>query len=487
MIDPAVIDPEKLDAAIDLDTHVILVPRSPELDGPAAVAEVATFFGNRGWWPGVDGTITDCWLVTAGGEMVAGDPPPDPVHAAIGAGFRCIGAEHPGVGFRHLDLPGSTTSPEAAAAILSALHTGGESELALRNGGLHAKRIVESHAPDGGAEPGSPDHVLVIGGTGNVGLEFCEHFARRGAGQITLVSRSGETAVVAERLRRIRSASPSRIRVATCDVGDQAAVSRLAREHHETPIDLIIHAAVEYSGIELPDISTEKVDRALRAKVIGIWQVLGAFPRTGDCRVVLCSSIAATVGGRGLIVYAAANRMLDAMAHHLRAEGLDCVSVQWGQWAVTFDPDAAGTAQLAVTGLLPMSPADALALGMGPLHGNAGVVAFDPDRARSVLETCGRGSLLSQLNSPETQAPIAPVPGTDRDLPRRLTALLARAIGVDRPETIDTQVPMVAIGLDSLQALELRRRIKVEFDHDLQVSDLLGGASLADVVTRLQG
>ena len=44
---------------------------------------------------------------------------------------------------------------------------------------------------------------------------------------------------------------------------------------------------------------------------------------------------------------------------------------------------------------------------------------------------------------------------------------------------------MVAIGLDSLQALELRRRVKIEFNHDLEVSDLLGGASIADVLTKL--
>ena len=32
---------------------------------------------------------------------------------------------------------------------------------------------------------------------------------------------------------------------------------------------------------------------------------------------------------------------------------------------------------------------------------------------------------------------------------------------------------------------ELRRRVKIEFNHDLEVSDLLGGASIADVVTQL--
>jgi mycobactin polyketide synthetase MbtD len=475
-----VIDIENRDSKSDLDTYVILVPQSPKLDDSAAALEVAKFFGNRDWWPEVDEPITDCWLVTVGGEMIADDAPPDLVHAAASAGFRCVGAEHPGVRFRHLDLDGESASPEAAVAILAALHTADESELALRSGGVYAKRVVEISAADSDSSP--LEHVLIVGGTGSLGLEFCDHFARRDVRRITLVSRSGETAAVADRLQQIRSATSAQIHVSRCDVGDQAAVSRLAQEHQDAPAELIIHAAVEYSGIELADITAEKVDHALRAKVVGIWRLLGTFPRTDNCRVVLCSSIAATVGGRGLIVYAAANRMLDAMAHRLRAEGLDCVSVQWGQWTVTFDPDAAGTAKLSVTGLLPMSPNDAIALGMSRLRRNAVVAAFELDRARSVLETCGRGSLLSQLGPPGVEAPA---PAADTGLRPRLMTLLAGAIGVDRVDTIDTDAPMVAIGLDSLQALELRRRVKIEFNHDLDVSDLLGGASIADVLAQL--
>jgi mycobactin polyketide synthetase MbtD len=484
-----VIDLENPETRDDLDTHVILLPASPELglelDGAATAAEVAAFFGNRTWWPGVDGAITDCWLVTVGGEVVTDDAPPDPVHAAASAGFRCVGAEHPGVRFRHLDLDAGSASPESAVTILRSLHTAGESELALRNGGLYAKRIIEDDSPPAetaDANETPPEHALIIGGTGKLGLEFCEHLARRGARQITLVSRSGETPAVADRLHQIRADTSTRIRVSQCDVGDQAAVSELAREHHDAPADLIIHAAVEYSGAELSDITGEKVDQALRAKVAGISRVLSAFPRTDRCRVVLCSSIAATVGGRGLIVYAAANRMLDAMAHRLRAQGVDCVSVQWGQWTVTFDPDAAGTAQLAVTGLLPMSTGDALELGMRTLGGNRGIVALELERARSVLETCGRGSLLSELSLPDVKTTV---PVDEADLPQRLMKLLAQAIGVEHAETIDTEVPMVAIGLDSLQALELRRRVKIEFNHDLEVSDLLGGASIADVLAQL--
>jgi mycobactin polyketide synthetase MbtD len=218
--------------------------------------------------------------------------------------------------------------------------------------------------------------------------------------------------------------------------------------------------------------------------------VLQTYPRTDNCRVVLCSSARATIGGRGQVVYAAANRMLDAMAHRLRAEGLDCVSVQWGQWTVHFDLDATSTAQLDAIGVIPMKPADALALGTKRFHQNAIILAYDFDRARPMLEAYGYGPLISQLAKPplRTSSPsVEPKRPVKSDVSRRLLGLLATAIGEDRAENIDTALPMVAIGLDSLQALELRRRVKIEFGHDLEVSDLLGGATIADVMAKLGG
>lgn len=66
-----------------------------------------------------------------------------------------------------------------------------------------------------------------------------------------------------------------------------------------------------------------------------------------------------------------------------------------------------------------------------------------------------------------------------------MVSLLAQAIGADSADTIDIAVPMVAIGLDSLQALEFRRRVKAELNRDLEVADLLGGATIAELLAKL--
>ncbi len=156
--------------------------------------------------------------------------------------------------------------------------------------------------------------------------------------------------------------------------------------------------------MELADLTEAKLDSALRGKVVGISHVLDAIAIADDCRVLMCSSMASVLGGRGKIVYAAANRMLDAHARQLRAEGHDCVAIQWGQWAVYEGQDSSDIANLAGVGYLPMRSTDAITLGLSGLPGNVAIAAFDWDRASAVFGTMGYGPTLSQLVSSPTDS-----------------------------------------------------------------------------------
>lgn len=493
-----VFDPDRPESVGDHNAIVILLPELPDMDGPTALRAVAEFYESR-WLPAIDSSVTDCWLLTVGGESaVAADAAPHLFHGAISAGFRCIGMEYIGTAFRHLDLGAHDAAPAQGAAIVRALHTKDEPQLALRADGLYAKRLELDQESAVDVLSDELDHVVIVGGTGTLGLKFGAHFAERGARRITLLSRSGETDAMAARLRAIREIGDAEVAVVACDISHEAAVRRFADAHTDRPVSLLVHAAVNYVGAELADITAEKVWEMGGSKIVGTQQLLGALPMTQDCRIIICSSAAATFGGRGQILYATVNRMLDVLAQRLRAAGTNAVAVQWGIWDLEGPLHAVGLDRVAAAGVVPMDPAAALIVGMSEYAeigrpGNRLVAAADWSQVHALISALGFGPLLTKVLA-QVQRPgpaaeptaavlaVAPAPRPVGSLSDQVRIELGKVMGADGVDAIDSSVPLVALGLDSLQALDFRKRVQAELNRDLPVAAILGGASLDDVV-----
>ncbi|MFE7744914.1 nocobactin polyketide synthase NbtC [Nocardia sp. NPDC057455] len=482
------------DAETPADTMVLLLAPVAADDEEGAVAELAAFARTAEPLTAIVPGVTECWLVTTGAEAVTAEDVPSLGHSAASAAYRSLGLDHLGIAFRHLDLPPDAAAQDPAALadkIFEAIHVLGEPELALRDGKLHAKRLVRAE-PSGDST--SPDlrEVVILGGTGCVGLEFCAQFVRDGARRITLVNRTGETSALTERLRVIRKLGRTEIDVVACDITDGAAVADLARRFAERPVSVVVHAAVQYAwaGFE-----PAAVVEAAAAKVLGVAEVLRAVPLAADCTVLLCSSFVATLGGREQALYAATNRMLDSLAVRLRAQGRDCVSVQWGLWGLPGAEHAAVEARILGAGLQPMPAMPAIAAGLADRTGNAVVLSADWERLRETVELVGLTTVFaSAFPAPEPSAPVAtasaPPPSTavepQADATDDFAEIIRRELGqvmlVDGPDHIDGSVPLVALGFDSLQAVDLRARIKTTLNRELPVAAILGGASLDDVV-----
>lgn len=71
----------------------------------------------------------------------------------------------------------------------------------------------------------------------------------------------------------------------------------------------------------------------------------------------------------------------------------------------------------------------------------------------------------------------------DADFSELIRRELDRVMLSDGSDRIDGSVPLVSLGMDSLQALDLRKRLKAELNRDLPVAAILGGASLDEVVS----
>ncbi|MEU1206847.1 nocobactin polyketide synthase NbtC [Nocardia sp. NPDC005825] len=499
--------PDSNASAESFDSVVVLWPALSEDSSAGAIAELSEFFAGRAWLPALDALRPggDCWLVTVGGEhVVPEDQLPQLFHGAVASGFRCVGVEKPGVLFRHLDLAADAGTAESNRMV-AALHTAGEPEVALRGGKVFAKRLVADESEPGAAA--DLDHVLIVGGTGKLGLLFAEHFARQGAGRVTLVSRSGESGAAAADVARVRAAGATEIVVEACDVNAAADVARLVSRLGELPVSLLVHAAVNYVDAGIEEITADMVATAAASKVLGLEAVLDAVPLSATGRVLLCSSMAATLGGRGQILYAVTNRMLDVLARRVRERGIDCSSLEWGLWSVAGPLDEAGMARVEGAGVFPMRPADAIAAGFTGQPTDAIVISADWPFLRDVMGAFGQASVLSEVPEPEpvpvivaaeSEAPVvaeaeavAPEPVApaasasvvaDRPLADQVLAELERVMGIDTGDSIDRSVPLVALGLDSLQALDFRKRVQASLDRDLPVAAILGGASLDDVV-----
>ncbi|OZF26281.1 hypothetical protein CH295_27200 [Rhodococcus sp. 14-2483-1-2] len=454
------------------DAVVALMPPLEGMDAEQASEALGEMLEQHSEWLKPAGA-PNFWVVTVGGQAVLPDDVPHLLHSAVGIAARSLGSEHIGTTFRHLDIEDGALTPKLAAAMMSALHTAGEAELALREGKLYAQRLV--HAP-AATDFGDLSEVVIVGGTGSVGRAVAERLAREGAGRITLVNRRGGRSGIAN------------VAVEACDITDPEAVAAFAAKRAGRPATLLVHAAVDYVHASGADIDRAAVARACAAKLIGIETVAGGLELAPNCRILLCSSVSATFGGPGLAVYSSTNRMLDALAHRMRARGLDAVSVQWGVWADDSRTDAhyhALIARSAEAGILPMEPEDALNVGFTAESRNSLALGADWSTIGSICELLGVASLLprrgeSVEDTPVVEASTSLAPSSNAP---DLRSLLGRIMGLADDDHLDPTTPLVALGMDSIQALDFHKSVKTALHREIPVSALLAGASFDDVTS----
>jgi myxalamid-type polyketide synthase MxaE and MxaD len=240
----------------------------------------------------------------------------------------------------------------------------------------------------------------------------------------------------------------------------------------------VVHAAAVTDDHLLASIAQESFTKVLRPKLVGSFVLDRVFAGPEVDFFVMFSSLGSLLGPPGQGSYAAANAWLDALAHHRRRRGRHALAVNWGAWAglglAQSDGARRTIEELERRGVGSFSgPEGVDALGR-LLDGDAAQGAVMPADWKRYAEVASRTRLPSIVR--DRVSPVAERKASGPSLTERLRAtepgerralleehLRSQLVAVLHigPEKVDTQRPMGTLGLESLTALELRRRLEV--------------------------
>ncbi|MBL8341595.1 MAG: SDR family NAD(P)-dependent oxidoreductase [Rubrivivax sp.] len=420
--------------------------------------------------------------------------------------------------------PDTGASPEAEAALLLRTFEAGDDEdqLAWRGGVRHAARLRAGMATVAAtasltqgagpaADAGMPQlagqgSVLVTGAFGGLGQVLSQWLADQGVRHLVLVGRRPDPQapfIVALRARGVQ------VLAAAGDVADFAWVQGLPQQVAQAglpPLAGVFHLAAQLHASPVATLQAADARRMLRPKLRGTL-ALQALAQAGQVPwVVLYSTSTALLGAAGLAHYAAANAFLDATASAAAVAGAAApriLSVNWGTWEAMRLASADAQRGYVDAGLLPMPNGVALAALRALMARGAGqamIAAVDWPQLKAVHETRRTRPLLRHVGhvpaDPAARAEAAGTAGstqkahgaaTPASTPRgsnaagaswaqrlagsplaarrdRLVDLIQREVtsvlGLPAGSTVALNTGLFDLGMDSLMAVELRRRLE---------------------------
>nr|AEU17899.1 putative type I PKS [Streptomyces antibioticus] len=429
---------------------------------------------------GIDAPV---WSVTRSAVSVgADDPVLRPGQAGVWGLGRVIAQEAPHRWGGLIDLPEDMDEHVRTRWCDALTGVRGEDQLVVREDGMFVPRLT--HVPLPSPEPldwKPRGTVLVTGGLGALGAHVSRWLAGRGAEHLLLVGRRGPSTPGADALRAELAALGTEVTVAACDISDRDALDSLIRNlPADAPLTGIVHAAGVLDDGLIESLSPQRLGTVFAAKAGAAWHLHELTRDRPLEQFVLFSSFAGIVGSPGQGNYAAANAVLDALAHHRRGLGLPATALAWGPWAGggMFTTVPVRSQQLdGLTALSTPIALDALARSLGRPQASVAVAEVDwnhfvgihgvtrPSTLFRELTPVGDGGARSATSVLDA-LPAEYLAGLSADEIR--DALLTRvishvaAVSGHAVEAIPANRAFREMGLDSLATVHLRNRLNAE-------------------------
>ncbi len=341
----------------------------------------------------------------------------------------------------------------------------------------------------------------IVGGLGGFGLQIARWLGQRGAGTLVLSGRQGTvTEAAAEVLAELKLLGTD-VHVVPADVTQPADVERVLQSIDERLPKLrgVIHSAMVLEDRLLADLDRDTLDRVLRPKVLGGWNLHAATVDRALDHFILFSSLSSVFGHAGQANYSAANALLDSLAAYRRSQGLPGCVVNWGHLGeVGYLAEREELGQrLERQGVLSFSVQQATQSLEHILQSHAvqtsvlrmdwslwrglGVTGEVSPRFAHLLRSGDNEAIevasadqIREASSGQRQQLV------DDLLRQKAASLLGFAQG-----QLDGRRSLLELGLDSLMAVELRNWIESQIQVALPVSELMRDTNLEQLTAKV--
>ncbi|MFF5175161.1 type I polyketide synthase [Micromonospora sp. NPDC000089] len=502
-VDPAGALRDRLDTVTPVRVVSLLPAGAHALAGTVALVRALTDAG----------VTAPLWCVTRGAVAVdADDPAPDPTVATVWGLGRVLALEHPRLWGGLLDLPAEPAGPDVARLARVVAGDGVEDQLAVRAGGLRARRL--ERAPAGVDRPWRPGGAVLVHGDAPVRRpHLLRRLAEAGATHLLLAGpplpagtdRAGPDGVertTGEGVERTSVDGVERTmvdgveRTTVCGVDATvvddmdalaAALARLAAAG--TPVRTVLHVAdAGGAGEPVAAADPDRLSDTVGAHLAAVARLDAVCADHPVDQFLIFVSTAATWGSGGAAVTAATGAGLSALAARRRAAGRPATVLAWAPWhGEATDPE-----QLRRRGIRPLDPGMALdALDRAVAAGGDEVAVADVDWPAFVPAfTAVRPAPLLRGVPDAVTEPAAPTGATGSDPATALRDRLAAVPAADRqrilldlvraqaatvlghagPGAVEPDRDFLELGFDSLTALELRDALRQETGAELSAT-----------------